>query len=713
MVEKRRMIETRIPIIMWSAVMLTFSMIAGTLFLSAFNANKIAAASSQTMIVGAFESVETEMEDLVIDYSVWDAAYDGVSTRDLDWIYDNMSSGVLHDLFDLNEFYWPSDDLRVSWAEETGPEVQPGAFPEAMVHQIRDALNAEPVGEYATRVFYAEVGGQTFVVAASRVEPEDPSSVTDPGNLPINLMARALSSDFLDGLGARFLVSDLHLTTGDADESFKLVLRDNLGSAIAAVDWLPPAPGFALMKVAAVPLAFLFVIFLSLSMAVGRSAQASAQALLLSEEKASRLARTDNLTKLPNRLAFQEKFDGLMADTTQEVALMTTDVNGFKQVNDTLGHVAGDQLVIKLVERIVDALPNDIFFARVGGDEFALIFTGPDSEERLRGFANAMKDALEPAFYLEGQPTHISVAMGYSVRKSGGKIEAKELIRQADNAMYASKASPTAMLVRYKSEFNPQRAKELKLESALHDALEHPEQFHMVYQPILGSHGENIDFAESLVRWTSPELGEVSPADFILVAESSGLISRLTTLILNMVCADLAQDPNMTASINISPLQINDPDFHRELYNITMQHRVKPEQMVIELTEGVLVENPRGLGVSIQKLQLLGYRVALDDFGTGYSSIGYLRQMQFSILKVDRSLVQGISKNERAREILEATMRLARAIDITVLAEGVETQEQARVLEEMGFDMLQGFNFSAAVNFNDLPSRSARKKAAA
>ena len=338
----------------------------------------------------------------------------------------------------------------------------------------------------------------------------------------------------------------------------------------------------------------------------------------------------------------------------------------------------------------------------MGGDEFSFIFVGEGVEERLRGFVHSLKAALDAAFYLEGEPFHISMAMGFSMRVRGDTLPPSELIRQADSAMYASKASKSSMLVKYDPKLNPNRLKELEMESALRKALDHADEFSVLYQPIYGRNGEEINFAEALVRWSSPDLGAVSPADFIPIAEATGMIGRLTTIVLDKVCEDLAKAPEMTVSVNISPLQINDVAFHDILAELIEKHGVRADQIVIELTEGVLVENPRGLASALQRLRLIGHRIALDDFGTGYSSIGYLRQMDFSLLKVDKSLVRGATKNRRAREILAATIKIAKAFNIDILAEGVETEKQAQLIAEMGFNMQQGFNFNGAMPFDDL-----------
>lgn len=702
----------RIPQIMWMLFSLTVIIVVGSMYFASQNANRIAAENSRTMILGGYNAEVSRLEDLVYDYSVWQIAHDKAGERDEEWLYENMGSSVTFGLFDFMELYWPEDQTSMGWEAATDPEVNSGILDKECIAYAHQALNAVPVAEAGIVNFLAVQLGGVYLITASRFEPDDPADVTDPENLPINFMGQRLNDDFIAQLGMRFLIDDLHLITGGSDTEIIVPLYGLDGVQLAGLAWTPPRPGAALVKSAIAPLTAALLLFLGLSQVVSRRAAESAARLLKNEQNSAKLARTDHLTNLPNRLAFNERLNEAIAADSEEIALMITDLNNFKKVNDTLGHAAGDELIISLTKRIEETLHGDVFFARLGGDEFSFLFIGKNAEESLCGFVNSLKSALEPAFYLRASPFYLTTAMGYAVREAGCGLPMDEFVRQADSAMYLSKSSSSDILVRFDAELDPDRMQELELETTLRKALEDPSQFYIDYQPIVGGSGDSLDFAEALLRWDSPVLGKVSPADFIPVAEASGQIGRVTSMVLGMVCADLGRAQEMVVSVNISPLQINDAKFHDDLADALKRHGVRPEQLVIELTEGVLVENPRGLSVSLQKLRLLGHRIALDDFGTGYSSIGYLRQMEFTMLKVDKSLIDGVTKSERAREILTATLRLAKAIDIQIVAEGVETEEQARALADMGFDMQQGFNFSGGVPFDELPRLEPKKKVA-
>lgn len=702
----------RIPVILLASVVLMLVMLISTLMFASQKANQIAKDNSVTLISGGFEAEQSRLSGIVSDYAIWQAAYDAATARDTDWLYKNMASGAGFGQFDLLEIYWPEDDSNVSWGVEHGEAGQLSTLSVDAVQGAYKALNEQQDYDFATYSFVAEVNDSISLVAASRIEPDEYADDADPSSFPLTFMIFALTEEIVSDLGSQYLTPNLHLNdhVGDADIGIPLVGID--GTVLTNLVWAPPRPGAELVRAILPYLGVAISIILGFSLYVGRTASEAATELVKNEMNSAILARTDHLTGLHNRMAFHEQIKKTFANARDDIALMTVDVNGFKQVNDNYGHAVGDGLIIDLAERICDTQGDDIFFARVGGDEFCFLHEGKDAAERMSGFANSLKSALEPAFYINGSPFFVALSMGMAVRKIDEPTTQDELLRQADLAMYASKGTASHLLVRYDSEIDPSRIIEIEFETELRRALQNPEQFSMKYQPIICSNQKEISFAEALLRWESPKLGKVSPSDFIPVAESSGLIRQITALVLEMVCKDLSNAPDLTVSINVSPIEINDQGFHHQLSQKVQKYGVRPEQIIIELTEGVLVKNPRGLSASLQKLRLMGHQIALDDFGTGYSSIGYLRQMEFTLLKVDKSLIDGVTKSKRAREVLAATLQLSKAIGIQILAEGVESSAQASILEEMGFDMQQGFNFSGNLRFDDLVALAAAKRAA-
>lgn len=517
----------------------------------------------------------------------------------------------------------------------------------------------------------------------------------------INIIALPLSEPVLERLAGDYLLTDLRLG-GTGTNTSTYALMNAKDEVIAELAWEAPSPGMSLawslfpILAASVGVAIVFAWY------VGRIAQSIADKLRKNVKESQQLARTDTLTGLPNRLAFQERLTSALSQNETDVALIAADINNFKSVNDTMGHNEGDRLIEQVAERIQHSLTDEIFLARIGGDEFVFLLADAQAEEKMGGAANAVRSALEQSFYIGGNPLSMSMSMGMTVRPKDAVLTEDELMRQADKAMYQSKASAGKLLTRYNAAIEPSRANELRLETELRNAIDNPEQFSLRYQPIINSGTSTVGMAEALLRWNSPTLGRVSPADFIPVAEQTGLIRKITSIVLDKVCNDVSKAPDLSVSVNISPAEICDPLFHDDLVHKIRQYNIRPDQITLELTEGVVVENPRGLAVALQKLRLMGHQIVLDDFGTGYSSIGYLRQMEFSLLKVDKSLVEGVTRNKQARDVLHATLNLAKAIGIRVLAEGVETAEQAKLLKEMGVDMQQGFNFSAGLEYEDL-----------
>ncbi|NNK78155.1 MAG: bifunctional diguanylate cyclase/phosphodiesterase, partial [Litoreibacter sp.] len=423
----------------------------------------------------------------------------------------------------------------------------------------------------------------------------------------------------------------------------------------------------------------------------------------MAAQNAHEAARTDPLTGLPNRLSFRETLDHLLAEQPHSVHLLYLDINGFKQVNDTMGHAQGDILVRKLAGRLRNCLPEGAFLARIGGDEFTAIFTGTQAEDVITRFAERVQIALAHPFDLLTRPFHLAVAMGYS-HADGPGISAEELVRRADVAMYKAKETARMRPLKYSPGIEPDRDEDLRIECAMREALTAGREFSVVFQPMRDARSGHVMRAEALVRWHSATLGEIGPNVFIPVAEQSGLMRLLALWVITEVARKLTGRPDLRINVNISPLQVIDDSFVEEMSQILSGFGIAPGRVEIELTEGVIVPNAEGMARALRDLKARGHSIALDDFGTGFSSLGYLRQVDFNTLKIDQSLVTQGTRSPRERGILEAAIKMARALDLEIVAEGVETATQANVLAAMGVDLLQGYFCGEGVRFDDLPA---------
>ncbi|GGS22767.1 EAL domain-containing protein [Deinococcus knuensis] len=416
-------------------------------------------------------------------------------------------------------------------------------------------------------------------------------------------------------------------------------------------------------------------------------------------EQLQRLAYTDTLTGLQNRAGFTRAAGALLdtpgaagsllAGSPLAVALM--DLNRFKLVNDTLGHDVGDQLLAAISERLAEVTaryPAPVL-ARMGGDEFAVILSDPAQIDALSG---DIHDAVTRPFVIGGRQLRVGIAIGWSVYPDTAQDSAA-LLRQADTAMYHAKRAGQSHQV-----FSPSAQpciSHLTLETALFEALQE-EQFSLVFQPQVSCADGQLCGAEVLLRWTHPELGAVSPADFIPVAESTGLIGGIGLFVLRAALREVATWPaQVPVSVNVSPVQLRQPGFAQQVAAMLREAGVAPHRLTLEVTETAFINDLNAVTEAVRRLRALGIRVAIDDFGTGYSTLMTLRQLLVHELKIDRAFVRDLNSGGREgrenRAIVQATLGLGQALGLNVVAEGVETQAQADALLELGCPVMQGW----------------------
>jgi predicted signal transduction protein with EAL and GGDEF domain len=341
-------------------------------------------------------------------------------------------------------------------------------------------------------------------------------------------------------------------------------------------------------------------------------------------------------------------------------------------------------------------LPADAVFARIGGDEFAALLIGKNARDTIAGAAAALVHALEEPFLVSGFEFHVTAAVGYAVAGRPGMRPA-DILRRADLAMYQAKAASEREAVAYHASMETDALEKKRVEAALRKAIETGE-LTVVYQPIVRTADMTVASFEALVRWDSKEFGAIAPALFVPVAEETGLIHEVGSFVIHRVCQDLAGwDSDIKISINISPVQLRDPNFASDLLAMVERAGARPERFELELTEGILVSNPAIAKRKLETLKKLGFGLSLDDFGTGFSSIGYLRQFPFDRLKVDRSFVREIGVNPTANALIQAVVSIGDAMELAVVAEGIENEEQLSLLRLLQCEFIQGFYLSRPI----------------
>lgn len=402
-----------------------------------------------------------------------------------------------------------------------------------------------------------------------------------------------------------------------------------------------------------------------------------------------RQARTDDLTGLGNRRFFMEGVERVLADHNSGASVLMIDLDGFKEVNDSLGHPAGDQLLVEVGARFARALPTDLILARLGGDEYGVagLMGGP----MARLLAADLVAAIEEPIVIEGIAVRITASIGIATLPGG--VDRAELLRMADVAMYDAKRNERT-IGEYSPDLDPNGRERLALLASLGTAIEE-RAFTMHYQPVIEASSGRVVGMEALIRWEHPELGLLYPDDFIPLAEQSGLISRITRAVIDQAIGFLAtvraQGFDIGLSINLSGKDLVDEGMPQHVMAAVARHRVPHQSITVEITETAVASDLERSSRTLLALQTAGLRVSIDDFGVGSSSLSQLIAMPVDELKLDRSFVAALDSDRRAEAILRSTVELGRTLGLTVVAEGVETAASLEVVRQHGVTLLQGF----------------------
>ncbi|TCD04136.1 bifunctional diguanylate cyclase/phosphodiesterase [Erythrobacteraceae bacterium CFH 75059] len=408
-----------------------------------------------------------------------------------------------------------------------------------------------------------------------------------------------------------------------------------------------------------------------------------------------KLSTTDSLTDLPNRRALHEDIKRLEV-RDQEVALALIDLDGFKDVNDHYSHFVGDAIIRECAGMLRAVAKEEARCYRLGGDEFALLLSGPLAGTIAEGMCRGFIERLTMPIVIGDRRIVIGASIGLTRARPEQDLSSSELLRQADIAMYASKRSGRMRCTWFSPHFDISRESTRALDQQLRQALA-SDQLAIHYQPLVDARDQSIVAVEALLRWTRPDGESVSPSVFIPVAEESGLINDIGLWVLRRACSDALPWEGITLSINISAAQLRNTEFPINLGQILEETGFPPERLELEITETSLVLDPVTAERTLDVIRGFGVNVALDDFGTGYASIGFLRKFRFQKLKIDRSLVVEAEEDAASRAMMLSSITVARAMNMDVTAEGVETEAQAALVRAAGCDQIQGWLYFRAM----------------
>jgi diguanylate cyclase (GGDEF)-like protein len=678
--------------------------------------------------------------------AIWDLAVTelGKPKPDLDWLDQNVGTWLNY-VFDHELDLIIDGKGRPIYAMENGARVRPETFArvETGLQPLLDALRGvsrrpanpherlphqplhpdstvrtSPATLHATDLI--EIDGKAAVASIMRMVPDSSEPKGSVGSEPLLISVRYLNSSLMRDLqrergiaGARVTMAPANGASGE----YSVPLSSSRGQRVGFFTWRPEMPGRVILESVLLKgggaLIALLALLACLIAGIGRLMSRDAMSIAVlerarlelqaKEAQAQYLANHDPLTGLPNRASFSRFVDEAILGMGEErlVGVMLIDLDRFKIVNDTLGHLAGDRLIQTVGTRLASCVKDKGVVARLGGDEFAICIPDCRNSEHPAQIADLALLELRAPFDIMGSVVRVGGSIGIAVCPAQG-TDKTELLRKADIAMYRAKEAGRDAYRFFSPEMDESIASRRIIENDLRTALGAGNELFVAYQPKLDSSGGRIIGLEALMRWQHPTRGELAPDAFIPVAEDCGLINLVGEWVLGEACRVARHWPDLSIAVNVSPIQFRSPRVAETIRSIVRDAGVRPQQIELEVTESVLIADDDVVKAALEELQSAGFRIALDDFGTGYSSLSYLKRFRVDSIKIDKSFVQRLGQDPEAIAIVQAVIALGHAMALSVTAEGVETEEQGCLLRLAGCNELQGFLFSEAVPESEL-----------
>jgi diguanylate cyclase len=673
------------------------------------------------------QRVLRELETVVLS----DTAYRKLRIdSDMDWVKvyadQRLQSWYNHDLVfvvdPLDRLLYASlggSSSDPSWFNSVRPDLMP------MLEMLRKGGGLDADGKVwsdastTPKQRYRIAGVQSFldrpaIVAAIAVAAEGEASSVITSRAPVVVTVQWLDADVLTEIASLLQLRNLRSLDDQplASEERIFGLSDWHGRTIARLAWTPKQPGAEILGGIIPFLAIALAGLAVLALLLFRHMRRTSATIAAGETRLRHLAMHDPLCGLPNRVSFGERLEETIEKVrggSAPAAVFYIDLDHFKDVNDTLGHPIGDELIRSVTQRLASALRGDDLVARIGGDEFGVITPSGRDPTMLQVIANRLIAALCTPYTINDKTIVIGASIGIAIIDKNIS-EPADVMRHADMALYRAKNEGRNRACIYDIDMDTNLLKRKLVENDLRMAIERNE-LQIAYQPIVNNSAEKVVGVEALCRWFHPARGEIPPSEFIPIAENSGLIVQLGEWVLRRACLDGKAWPDIAVAVNVSPLQFRRTEFVDVVERILAETGFDPTRLELEVTESTLLGNVDTAELAMFRLKALGVQLALDDFGTGYSSLLYLRRFPFDKLKIDRSFVLSIERAADAAAIVHAVVSLGRGLGMKVTAEGVETAEQHLFLRAAGVHTMQGFRFGYPGSAAEISKRLAEPDA--
>ena len=663
----------------------------------------------QALVRNGLAGLVAETASRVVGQTTWDDSVRNLGLRyDAAWTRKNIGR-YLHDMSGFERTYvlngvdqpiyamaFGSDTALSSLAAlraDAAPLVARVRHAETVRRQASSTM-APPIQASA----FMLVGGVPNIVTATLVQP-DFGKFPLPGRAPVVVTYEVMDTELLNRFSHRFLLGDLRprpAASPTPPGRVSVALADVARREILRLDWTPQSPGRLLLRRSLPVVIIAMVAFCAIVTALFLRGRQAVRSLVASESLSKHMAYHDPLTGLPNRAMFQLRIDQALADLRRggpPVGVLALDLDRFKLINDTYGHGAGDALIVDVATRLTSLARTSDTIIRLGGDEFVVLYTGA-TPSGLASLAARIVELLAAPVDLPFARVFAGVSVGVTLIDDP-EIDGEEALRQADLAMYRAKDGGRGRFEFFEPEMDlalkARRLFEDDLRTALSDGA-----LSMVYQPQVDGRGRMVG-VEALARWTHPVRGPISPSVFIPIAEDCGLIEAIGEFTLRQAFIDSLNWPELTVAVNVSARQLRNGGFPQRIAALLQATGADARRLELEITEGVLLEDDATTHATLSHLRRLGFTLALDDFGTGYSSLSYLRRYPVDKIKIDRSFVISLGAERESEAVVSAIVKLARALHLKVIAEGVETEAQRDSLRRAGCWDYQGFYFSQPI----------------
>ncbi|MCX7306263.1 MAG: EAL domain-containing protein [Hyphomicrobiales bacterium] len=711
-------LTSQVTVVVVALAAFSLAIVVGFGFFATLETDRVSLEKQQAFVSTGVADAVAEVVRQQTSVTVWDDSVTAARQNDQAWMSENLGEWM-HAYYGIDRVYVldpagnPVHAMRDGATLSGSTYEEDRAAIEPSVARLR-ALIAGSAGEESPPPLVVSdivtVAGKPAILAIQPIVPNSGRILQEPDQAYFHAAVQFVEGGVDAQIARQYRLSGMHLMsqlTSTLPEA-SVPLMASSGVIVGYLTWDQERPGLGLIREASPALIVFSLLAAGVLWFLLRRLRRAAGELHRSRSRAQYLAFHDTLTGLPNRALFEDRLKRALlsvARDNRKIALLYIDLDRFKNVNDTFGHSAGDELVRQTATRLERSVRQVDTVARLGGDEFAIVIFDAKDVTTAEELCERLLAEIGKPFSLAGNEVFVGASIGVAIANGSGADPA-DLLRKADIALYEAKKNGRGRHEVFAGDMDDLIARKRMIESDLRKALSSGGELKLLYQPIYAADCQTVVGAEALIRWEHPIHGVLSPAHFVSIAEERGMTGLLGEWVLGEVVGFAQASDLSLIAFNVSPLQLRDPGFASHVLEVLAAAGVDASRVQIEIVESALLENSQVTRDALTQLRDAGIRIALDDFGTGYSSINYLKRHIIDKLKIDSSFVRTLGSTE-GTAIVRAIVELASALDVNVTAEGVETPEQRDLLVQMGCGELQGFLLSPAVEASALLSRGA------